>query len=96
MIQFEVDALFTNFAGLVIASFFVNPPPVCPLFAFHISKLIAVAGTGQKYGAQQNNAQGRGDKSTFGKERFHDGANPQELMFSLFFRLLKRKLDLFF
>ena len=84
MIELEIDALFSDLAGLVVAGFFIDPPTVGPLFGVGISKMIAVAGAGQKNGDQQNDAYGRHEKPAFAKERVHDGANPWKLMLTVF------------
>jgi hypothetical protein len=85
MIVFEIDSLFSDFSRFVIVSFFVDPPAVGPVFPFAISQIIAVLGTCQKAGDQQNDDHGRRDEPAFCDERSHEGTNPLALSFIFIF-----------
>jgi hypothetical protein len=95
MIMLEADSFFPDFGGFVIVRFFINPPAVGPVFSFTISQIIAMLGTCQKTGDQQDDDNGRRDEPAFCDERYHEGSNPLALIFMFSLRRFRQKLNLF-
>ena len=76
MVVPSMDSFFMDFAGFVVASFFIDPPAVGSVFAVVVSQVIAVTGTGQESRGQQGKGKGCGNESTFGKHPSHGESNP--------------------
>jgi len=72
MIELKADAFFSYFSGFVVPGFFIDPPAVGSFFPVSIAKIIAVTGTYQKNGDQENDAYRRCEKSAFCNKRSHD------------------------
>jgi hypothetical protein len=84
MVVLAMDTFFTDFAGLVVAGFFIDPPAIGSVFTIVVSQVIAVTGTGQKSRDQQDKGKDCGNHSTFGKHLSHGESNPLYHRFEAF------------
>ena len=66
MIVFQVDSLFFDFAGVVVAGFFIDPPTVGPFFTFAESEVIPIKHTGQEDRDENKDGCGSGNQSSLG------------------------------
>lgn len=66
LVVFSMDAFSLDFAGVIVAGFFIDPPTIGSIFSIGITQLITLTRTGQKNYGQQNYAQGRCDELFFG------------------------------